>query len=64
MVRLEYKAIVTNKYVLTLMDGNIYINDFLFISKFLKFIEFSKLKISRYFEIKFSKVDSTNRFYK
>ena len=60
MVRLEYKAIVTDKYVLILMDGNIYINDFLFISKFFKFIEFSKLKISRYFEIKFSKVDPAN----
>jgi len=48
-----------NKCVFTCIDSNshliivaVYIDDFLFISKFLKFIKFFKSEMSSYFEMK------------
>ena len=59
MVKLKYKASVANKCVFTCIDANshliivaVYVNDFLFISKFLKFVESSKLEMSSHFKIK------------
>ena len=59
MVGLGYKISVANKCVFTCVDTNshliivaVYIDDFLFISKSLKFVEFSKLEMSSYFEMK------------
>ena len=59
MVGLEYKASVADKCVFTYIDANghliivaIYMDDFLFISKFLKFVESSKSEISGHFKIK------------
>jgi len=59
MVRLGYKALIADKYVFTHIDTNghliivaVYVDNFLFISKFLKFVEFSKLEMSSHFEMK------------
>ena len=59
MVELGYKASVADKCVFTYIDANshliivaVYVDDFLFISKSLKFVESSKLEISSHFEIK------------
>jgi len=59
MVRLGYKASVANKYVFTCIDANshliivaVYVDDFLFISKSLKFVESSKSEMSSHFEMK------------
>jgi len=59
MVRLEYKALVADKCVFTCIDANghliivtVYMDNFLFISKSLKFVKSSKSKISSYFKIK------------
>ena len=59
IVRLEYKTSVADKCVFVHIDTSsyliiiaIYTSDFLFISKFLKFIKFFKSEISRYFIIK------------
>ena len=59
MVGLGYKASVANKYVFTHVDANghliivaVYVDDFLFIFKFLKFVEFSKSEMSGHFKIK------------
>ena len=56
MVGLEYKASVTDKCVFTYIDTNghliivaVYVDNFLLISKSLKFIEFSKLEVSSHF---------------
>ena len=59
MVGLGYKVSVADKCVFTCVDTNghliivaVYMDNFLFISKFLKFVEFSKLEMSSYFEMK------------
>jgi len=59
MVGLGYKASVSDKCVFTCIDANghliivaVYVNDFLFISKSLKFVESSKLEMSSYFKMK------------
>ena len=59
MVGLEYKASVADKCVFTHIDANghliivaVYVDDFLFISKSLKFVESSKLEMSSHFEMK------------
>ena len=59
MVGLEYKASVADKCVFTYIDANghliivaIYMDDFLFISKSLKFVESSKSEISGHFKMK------------
>jgi len=59
MVRLEYKISVADKCVFTHIDANgyliivaVYMDDFLFISKSLKFVESSKSEISGHFEMK------------
>jgi len=59
MIGLGYKVSVADKCVLTCVDTNghliivaVYMDDFLFISKSLKFVEFSKLEMSSYFEMK------------
>ena len=59
MVGLEYKASVADKCVFTYIDPNshliivaVYMDDFLFISKSLKFVESSKLEMSSHFKIK------------
>ena len=59
MVGLEYKASVADKCVFTCVDANdhliivaVYVDDFLFISKSLKFVESSKLEMSGHFEMK------------
>ena len=59
IVGLGYKASVADKCVFTHVDANgyliivaVYVDDFLFIFKSLKFVEFSKSEISGHFEIK------------
>ena len=59
MVGLGYKVLVIDKCIFTYIDANgyliivaVYINDFLFISKSLKFVESFKSKISSHFEMK------------
>ena len=59
MVGLGYKVSVADKCVFTRIDANgyliivaVYVDDFLFISKSLKFVESSKLEMSGHFEIK------------
>jgi len=59
MVGLEYKISVANKCVFIHIDVNghliivaVYMNDFLFISKSLKFVESSKSEMSSHFEMK------------
>jgi len=59
IVELGYKVSVADKCVFTCIDANdyliivaVYVDNFLFISKSLKFIKASKLEISGYFEIK------------
>ena len=59
MVGLEYKISVADKYVFTCIDANgyliivaVYVDDFLFISKSLKFVKSSKLEMSGHFEMK------------
>jgi len=59
MVRLGYKASVANKCVFTHIGTNghliivaVYVDDFFFIFKFLKFVESSKLEISGHFKMK------------
>ena len=59
IVGLEYKASVADKYVFTHVDANghliivaIYMDDFLFISKSLKFVESSKSEMSGHFKMK------------
>jgi len=59
MVGLGYKALVADKCVFTCIDANghliivaVYMDDFLFISKSLKFVEFYKLEISGHFKMK------------
>ena len=59
MVGLGYKVSVADKYVFTRIDVNgyliivaVYMDDFLFISKSLKFVESSKSEMSGHFEIK------------
>jgi len=59
MVGLEYKASVADKCVFTHINANghliivaVYVDDFLFISKSLKFVESSKSEMSGYFEMK------------
>ena len=59
MVGLEYKALVADNCVFIYIDANghliivaVYVDDFLFISKSLKFVESSKSEISSHFEIK------------
>jgi len=59
MVRLGYKASVANKCVFTHIDTNghliiisVYVDDFFFIFKFLKFVESSKSEISGHFKMK------------
>ena len=59
MVGLRYKTSVADKCVFTCIDANshliivaIYVDDFLFISKSLKFVEFSKSEMSGHFEMK------------
>ena len=59
MVGLGYKASVADKCVFTYIDVNghliiiaIYVNDFLFISKSLKFIKSSKSEMSGHFKMK------------
>ena len=59
MVGLGYKVSVADKYVFTRIDVNgyliivaVYMDDFLFISKSLKFVESSKSEMSGYFEMK------------
>jgi len=59
MVGLGYKASVADKCVFTCIDANshliiiaVYVDDFLFISKSLKFVESSKSEISSHFEMK------------
>ena len=56
IVRLGYKVSVADKCVFIangyLIIVAIYVDDFLFISKSLKFVESSKLEMSSYFEMK------------
>ena len=59
MVGLGYKVLVADKCVFTHIDVNgyliivaVYVDDFLFISKSLKFVESSKSEMSSYFEMK------------
>ena len=59
IVGLEYKTLVTNKCVFICIDANghliivaVYVDNFLFISKSLKFVKSSKLKMSSYFKMK------------
>ena len=59
MVGLGYKVSVIDKCIFTYIDANgyliivaVYIDDFLFISKSLKFVESFKSKISSHFEMK------------
>ena len=59
MVGLEYKVSVADKCVFTHIDANsyliivaVYVNDFLFISKSLKFVESSKSEMSSHFKMK------------
>ena len=59
MVGLGYKVSVADKCVFTRIDANghliivaVYVDAFLFISKSLKFVESSKLKMSSHFEMK------------
>jgi len=59
MVGLGYKASVADKCVFTHIDVNghliiiaVYVNDFLFISKSLKFIKSSKSEMSGHFKMK------------
>ena len=59
MVGLEYKALVADNCVFIYIDANghliivaVYVDDFLFISKSLKFVESSKSEISGHFEMK------------
>ena len=59
MVGLEYKALVANKYVFICVDANghliiiaVYVDDFFFISKSLKFVKSSKSEMSSHFEMK------------
>ena len=59
MVGLGYKVSVADKCVFTRIDANgyliivaVYMDDFLFISKSLKFVESSKSEMSGYFEMK------------
>jgi len=59
MVRLGYKVSVVDKCMFTHIDANgyliivaVYVDDFLFISKSLKFVESSKLEMSSHFEMK------------
>jgi len=59
MVGLEYKDSVADKCVFICVDANghliivaVYMDDFLFISKSLKFVKLSKLEMSSYFEMK------------
>jgi len=59
IVGLGYKVSVANKYVFTCIDANgyliivaVYMDDFLFISKSLKFVESSKSEMSSHFEMK------------
>ena len=59
MVGLEYKALVADKCVFIYIDANghliivaVYMDDFLFISKSLKFVKSSKLEMSGHFEMK------------
>jgi len=59
MVGLEYKVLVVDKCVFTCADANghliivaVYIDDFLFISKSLKFVKSSKSEVSGHFKMK------------
>ena len=59
MVGLGYKVSVADKCVFTCIDANgyliivaVYMDDFLFISKSLKFVESSKSEMSGHFEMK------------
>ena len=59
MVELGYKALVADKYVFTHVDANghliivaVYMNDFFFISKSLKFVKSSKLEMNSHFKMK------------
>ena len=59
MVGLGYKVLIADKCVFTHVDTNghlvivaVYMDDFLFISKSLKFVESSKSEISSHFEMK------------
>jgi len=59
MVGLGYKVLVADKCVFTRIDANgyliiaaVYVDDFLFISKSLKFVESSKSEMSGHFEMK------------
>ena len=59
IVGLGYKVSVADKCVFTRIDANghliivaVYVDAFLFISKSLKFVESSKLKMSSHFEMK------------
>jgi len=59
MVGLEYKDSVADKCVFICVDTNghliivaVYMDDFLFISKSLKFVELSKSEMSSHFEMK------------
>ena len=59
MVGLGYKVSVADKCVFTRIDANghliivaVYVDDFLFISKSLKFVESSKSEMSSHFEMK------------
>jgi len=59
MVRLGYKALVANKCVFTCINANghliivaVYVDNFLFIFKSLKFVKFSKSEMSSHFEMK------------
>ena len=59
MVGLGYKVSVADKCVFICIDANgyliivaVYVDDFLFISKSLKFVESSKSEMSSHFEIK------------
>jgi len=59
MVGLGYKVSVVNKCVFTYINANghliivaVYMDDFLFISKSLKFVESSKLEMSSHFKMK------------
>jgi len=70
MVRLGYKASVADKYVFTCIDVNghliivaVYVDNFLFISKSLKFVKSSKSEMSSHFKMKdlgSAKMDSSN----
>jgi len=59
IVGLGYKISIADKCVFTCIDANghliivaVYVDDFLFISKSLKFVEFSKSEMSGHFEMK------------